>query len=265
MAILAAHANTFHTYGFDDALRGIAEAGYTDLELSAVPGWTEHVTYEDDPAEVAARVASYGLTACALAGHSDLTTADGVAYAVRGIEWTAAYGLGLFTTAVGGHSAVDESREAFLAGFGPIVEAAERCQVRVGLEIHGELMGSGALARPLIEQIGSPWIGVKYDTANCEFYGGVRAADDIPAIVDKLISADVKDHRGGKGVWDFPPPGEGSIDWPAVIRRFKDGGFRGPYMVEIEFDGNWPDHETIVEALKTARHTLSPLLVDEPA
>ena len=37
---LAGHTNTYHTYGLDDALEGIASAGYTHVELSAVPGWT---------------------------------------------------------------------------------------------------------------------------------------------------------------------------------------------------------------------------------
>jgi len=39
---LAGHTNSYHTYGFDEALAGIAEAGFKGVELSAVPGWTEH-------------------------------------------------------------------------------------------------------------------------------------------------------------------------------------------------------------------------------
>ena len=40
---LAGHTNSYHTYGHDEALAGIAAAGYRYVELSAVPGWTEHV------------------------------------------------------------------------------------------------------------------------------------------------------------------------------------------------------------------------------
>ena len=35
---LAGHTNSYHTYGFDEALAGIAEAGFKHVELSAVPG-----------------------------------------------------------------------------------------------------------------------------------------------------------------------------------------------------------------------------------
>ena len=35
---LAGHTNSYHTYSFDEALAGIAGAGYKGVELSAVPG-----------------------------------------------------------------------------------------------------------------------------------------------------------------------------------------------------------------------------------
>ena len=41
--ILAGHTNSYHTYTLDEALEGIAKAGFKYVELSAVRGWTEHV------------------------------------------------------------------------------------------------------------------------------------------------------------------------------------------------------------------------------
>jgi len=58
--MLAAHANSFHTYSADEAYAGIAEAGYRAVELSAVPGWTEHVDVSRDPAEVRAQLDAIG-------------------------------------------------------------------------------------------------------------------------------------------------------------------------------------------------------------
>jgi sugar phosphate isomerase/epimerase len=253
---LAAHLNTFHPYSFDDALAGAAAAGFQTVEISAVPGWTEHVRYEDDPDAVARRIADHGLEAVALSGHSDLTTEAGVRYAVRGIEWAAAYGLPLFTTAIGGHAAGSEDINRFFSVSEPLVEAAERHHVTVGLEIHGEIMASGALARPLIERLDSRWVGVKYDTGNCEYYGGVAAVDDIPAIANRIVNVDLKDHVGGVGVWNFPEPGAGDLDWPQVFARFSEAGYAGPFSVEIEFiDEVWPDRDGVIAALAAAgRH-----------
>ena len=60
---LAGHTNSYHTYGGDEALAGIAEAGYTHVELSAVPGWTEHVDLDADPGELRSKLENYGLDA----------------------------------------------------------------------------------------------------------------------------------------------------------------------------------------------------------
>src|SRR5207237_5608709 len=99
---LAGHTNSYHTYGFDEALAGIAGAGYKHVELSAVPGWTEHVSLDDDPAEVRRKLEGYGLTAVSLSGHSDLTTPDGLEHGLRAVRWAAGYGVPIMNTAVGG-------------------------------------------------------------------------------------------------------------------------------------------------------------------
>ena len=87
--ILAGHTNSYHTYGLDEALEGIVEAGFKYVELSAVRGWTEHVPLEATDAqivEIQAKLHRLGLKASALSGHSDLTTADGVALGKKAVD-----------------------------------------------------------------------------------------------------------------------------------------------------------------------------------
>lgn len=255
---LVAHANCYHPYSFDEALTGVKEAGYTHIELSAVEGWTPHVDLAADaPRTVHERVAGFGLSANAIAAHSDLTTPDGVDYAVRAISWAAEYGMTQVTTAIGGHGEVDEDLEEFYRLFAPVARAAEQHGVTVALEIHGRLMATGVLARPIVERIDSPWIKVKYDTGNCEYYGGVAAVDDFPSIADVVVNIDAKDHIGGVGVWNFPPPGEGDVDWQRLADVVKATSYDGPLTVEIEFvDQVWPPVEGVTEALRIARATL---------
>ena len=62
---VAGHTNTYHTYSLDDALAGIAAAGFRYVELSAVPGWTEHVDVHADPADMRRRLERRGLAAVA--------------------------------------------------------------------------------------------------------------------------------------------------------------------------------------------------------
>lgn len=256
---LAGHTNSYHTYTLDEALAGIAEAGYAGVELSAVPGWTEHVVLDDDPAELRAKLAHYGLTPVSLSGHSDLTTKEGLAHGIKAVRWAADYGLPIVNTAIGGHWSEDEDESAFMGSIDELAGVAEAAGVVVALEIHGDIMASGAKAKPLLERIGRESIRVNYDTANCEFYGDVTAVEDIPAIAPYLAHVHLKDKVGGAREWDFPAPGEGHIDFAAVLQALADAGYTGPCSVEIEFKGEpWPPLAEVTRAMTSAqRHLIS--------
>ena len=257
---LAGHTNSYHTYSFEEALEGIAGAGYSGVELSAVPGWTDHVDLDAPTGDVRVRLDNYGLTPVSLSGHSDLTTKDGLAHGIKAVRWAADYGIPIVNTAIGGHWSEDEDESAFMGNIGELADAARDAGVVVALEIHGDIMASGAKTRPLVEQIGRDEIRVNYDTANCEFYGDVAAADDLPAIVPYLAHVHLKDKRGGARVWDFPAPGEGHVDFGKVIQTLRDGGFDGPCSVEIEFTGEpWPSREEVDRAMASAYRHLSGL------
>ena len=70
----------------------------------------------------------------------------------------------------------------------------------------------------------------------------------------------LKDKRGGKGVWDFPEPGEGHVDFARVLGVLRDAGYDGPYSVEIEFQGEpWPPLDEVTRAMTSAYRHLSGL------
>jgi L-ribulose-5-phosphate 3-epimerase len=242
---LAGHTNSYHTYGFSEALRGIAAAGFKHVELSAVPGWTEHVEL-DGTEEVRRRLEEHDLTAVSLSGHSDLTTRDGLEHGVRAVRWAADYGIPIVNTAVGGHASQEESERAFLDNIGELADAAEEAGVVVALEIHGDIMASGRKTLPLLEKIGRDSIKVNYDTANVEYYSGDRAVDDLEVIAPHVAHVHLKDTVGGKGVWSFGALGSGSVDFARVLEILQGAGYTGPLSVELEFEGEpWPPLEEV--------------------
>jgi L-ribulose-5-phosphate 3-epimerase len=259
MTALAGHTNSYHPYSAEDAYAGLAEAGYRAVELSAVPGWTGHVDVHGDPADVRAQLERHGLEAVSISGHSDLTTREGLDHGLAVVAWAARYGLPVVNTAIGGHAHVEESEAAFLANIGTLADAAQAAGLVVALEIHGDLMATGALSAALLDRIGHPAVAVNYDTANVEHYGGVRAEDDLPAIADRIANVHLKDMRGGKGEWDFPAIGEGHVDFGRVLEILRDAGYGGPYSVEVEFDGTWPPLATCTAAMRASREALTPL------
>jgi sugar phosphate isomerase/epimerase len=257
---LAGHTNSYHTYGHDEALRGIAEAGYRYVELSAVPGWTEHVDFDTPPGEVRKQLESYGLEAVSISGHSDLTTREGLEHGLKAVRWAADYGLPIMNTAVGGHQSADENEAAFLGNIGKLADAAESAGIVVALEIHGDIMASSDVTIPLLEKIGRESVKVNYDTANVEYYSGDRAVDDLPKITPYLAHVHLKDTKGGKGNWDFPAPGDGVVDFARVLSILEGAGYTGPYSVEIEFRGEpWPPLEEVDAAMRRSHEHLTRL------
>jgi L-ribulose-5-phosphate 3-epimerase len=259
---IAGHTNTYHTYGFEEALAGIAQAGYEYVELSAVPGWTEHVDLDaDTPAAVQRRLESHGLEAVSLSAHSDLTTREGVEHGLKGVRWAAEYGLPIVNTAVGGHQSADENEAAFLGNIGELADAAEAAGVVVALEIHGDIMASSDVTIPLIEKIAHDSIKVNYDTANVEFYSGEKAVDDLPKITRFLAHVHLKDTSGGKGNWDFQALGTGTVDFRRVLEILRDAGYAGPLSVELEFRGEpWPPLPDVTDSMRRSREHLESLV-----
>ena len=125
------------------------------------------------------------------------------------------------------------------------------------LEIHGDLMASGARTVRLLERIGRDSVKVNYDTGNVWHYAGVRAEDDLPLIVERLAHVHLKDTRGGVGVWDFPPLGEGDVDFGRILAILRNAGYGGPLSVELEFQGEpWPPLAEVTEAMRRSREHL---------
>jgi L-ribulose-5-phosphate 3-epimerase len=261
--VLAGHTNSYHTYTLDKSLQGIAQAGFKYVELSAVRGWTEHVPLEASEtqvAEIKAKLDRLGLKASCLSGHSDLTTADGVTVGKKAVDLCQKLGLGIMNTAIGGHYSEDEDKAAFMAHIHALADYAAERNVTLALEIHGDIMASGRLSIPLIKEINRDNVKINYDTANCVFYGGVEAVDDLRPVVPYLAHVHLKDTAGGKKEWNFPAVGEGHVDFAGVLKILDEEGYQGPFSVEIEFQGEpWPPLEEVNRSMKVSYQNLKKL------
>jgi sugar phosphate isomerase/epimerase len=255
---LAASTNSYHTYSLDQALAGIAAAGFTSVELASVPGWTEHVrrnASDEEIGHIKDLLREHGLTAISLSGHSDLVSDTGVAEFRKALNLCQKLGLHMITTSTGGHGDtsagnLDEQRERFLARIVPLCDEAATASVIICLETHGGLLATGAMAADLIRRIDKPNIGINYDAGNVIFYGDTRPEDDIKIAAPYVKHLHVKDKIGGAGTWNFPTVGTGEIDYPAIFATLDQAGFDGPCSVEIEFEGEpWPSLEDVNQAL----------------
>lgn len=258
---LAVSTNTYHSYSLDEALRGIAAAGFTSVELSSVPGWTEHVPRDADDDElhrIGERVARHGLTAISLSGHSDLVSDTGIAEFRKALHIAKVLSIRYVTTSTGGHDAssagsLDEQRAGFLERIRSLADEAAVDGIQICLETHGGISATGALAAELVRLIDRPNMGINYDTANVVFYGGVRPETDITAAAPLINHLHIKDQIGGPGVWNFPAIGTGEVDFAPIFHALDGVRFTGPCSIELEFQGEpWPPLDTVETALRTS-------------
>jgi L-ribulose-5-phosphate 3-epimerase len=260
---LGGHSNSYHTYSLEEALEGIAAAGYKFVELSAVRGWTEHVPLEAD-AKTLGRIQrmmnKLGLISLSLSGHSDLTTKDGLKDGLKAVDLCERMGLEIMNTAIGGHYSESEDEEAFMGNIHDLADYAAARDILLGIEIHGEITKSAVAAIPVLQRIDRKNVLINYDTANAEFYGGVDPVADLRVALPKLVHCHLKDKRGEGRVWDFPAIGEGHIDFKTVLDTMEKGGFTGPLSVEIEFLGDpWPPLAEVNRAMRVSHEKLASL------
>ncbi len=260
---LGGHTNSYHTYSLDEALEGIAAAGYRYVELSAVRGWTEHVPLDADAKTLGGiqrMMNQLGLISLSLSGHSDLTTKAGLEDGLLAVDLCERMGIAIMNTAIGGHYSEQEDEAAFMGNIHTLADYAGARNVLLGIEIHGEITKSGAASIPVLARIGRSNVLINYDTANVDFYGSVKAVDDLPTALPKLVHVHLKDKLGDGKVWNFPAIGEGDIDFARVLLVLDKGGFTGPVSVEIEFAGEpWPPLAEVNRAMKASHEKLASL------
>lgn len=253
---LGGHTNTYHTYSLEEALEGIAAAGFRYVELSAVTGWTEQIPLDADAKtlyNVQRTLNRLGLIAVSLSGHSDLTTKEGVVIGKQAVDLCHRLGIDLMNTAIGGHYSENEDKDAFMGNIHDLADYAAERDITLAIEIHGDITDTGAHAIPVIDAIGRDNVRLNYDTANVRFYGDTDPVDDIEITLPYMVHCHLKDHVGGKKDWNFPALGEGEIDFKKLFGIMEAKGWHGPLTVELEFQGEpWPPLDEVNRAMKAS-------------
>lgn len=245
---LAVSTNTYHGFPLEVALEGIAQAGFRYIELSCVVGWTEHFRCDRrKPEEFLAlrhHIESFGLSVVSLSAHADLATEEGCAYLAAALSGAALLGARVVNT---GTVEKEDEVDALKRNLEKLSREAESLGIFIGLEVHGMVFSSGAKLRTLLEDLGCPFLGINYDTGNAIFYGNVRPEEDIVACLPYVVHMHLKDQRGGYQVWNFPPLGEGTVDFARIFRLLREHGRDIPLSVEIEFDGSFNHPRSFVD------------------
>ena len=112
--------------------------------------------------------------------------------------------------------------------------------------------------RRAINDAGTGNLFVNFDTANVILYGMANPIDCVELFGEYILGCHMKD-----GVWPNRdealgrevPLGEGKVNFPIVVRRMKEKGFKGPFTIEREVSG-----AAQAEGIRQAIAVLAPLI-----
>jgi L-ribulose-5-phosphate 3-epimerase len=244
----------FKPYSLEEALRGLAEAGFENVEIGAVKGFLEHLD-PDAPQVDEARLLldRHALHCVSMSGHAPLHEELGRTRLRNVLRAGKELGIGVLNTFTGDAESPEE-RERFVEGARALADEAQAAGIRLCIETDSNLLPTAEAGLELLEEIGRDWIQINYDPGNVVYYTGARPEDDIKHGLGRIGHVHLKDKRGGKGVLDFPALGEGELDVPSILRDLKASGFSGPVSMEIEFtDYQYPDWDACVEAARRGK------------
>ena len=91
-----------------------------------------------------------------------------------------------------------------------------------------------------IEDIGLDNLGINLDPANLVLYGKANPVDSLDVFgqyVEGLHAKDGLYPTNGRDLGKEVPLGEGKVDFPVLLARLKEYGFKGPITIEREISG----------------------------
>jgi L-ribulose-5-phosphate 3-epimerase len=247
----------FKPYTLEEALRGLAEAGFENVEIGAVKDFLEHLDpdnlTDDVIEETRALLDRHGLRCVSMSGHAPLHEEVGARRLRNVLAAGAELGILALNTFTG-DAETDEEVEAFKETARAIADEAEAAGIGLCLETDSNLLPTAEVGVGLLDEIGHPWIRINYDPGNVVYYAGAKPEEDLRHALPRLGHVHIKDKRGGKGVLDFPALGEGDLDVAGMLRELKAAGFSGPVSMEIEFTNyEWPSWEECLAAARRGK------------
>lgn len=207
-----------------EALGWIKKAG---LDHAEVP-----FASDGDYAGLAKEAEQAGVTISSLAGGVKLDNAESVASLEQAIAGASQIGTRIIFLSAGVEKVPPEDGIDKLRA---LAEQAHAAGVVLSVETHPPYGLNAETAIRTFEAVGSPGLGHNYDTANIYFYNeNVDTVAELKKVLPYLGGVHLKDTNGGYKTWHFGTLGEGVVPFDEVFRVCNEGGFHGPFTMEIE-------------------------------
>ncbi len=238
-------------YAIQDAIPVVARAGYDGVDIW---GGRPHVYRQDFSAGELAHlrriIADHGLAVSSfmpafyryphsLSSPNPRVRQDSIEYMQSCIDNAAILGAGIVLV-VPDQTLRGQRRDDALHRLVESIDtvaryAAQHDGIKLGIEVlyydETDLVNSAADAAAIIEQLGHPNIGVVLDTGTLNL--SKESPQDIFALLgDRMLQIHVNDNEGNHKQQNLIP-GEGTYDFPELLRFLKAAGYEGFLSAEL--------------------------------
>lgn len=140
---------------------------------------------------------------------------------------------------------IEQAIESVSQGLSELVPYAAERGVLLGIENHGMLVNDASEIIQVVENVGSPWLGVNLDTGNFNNNTYDNITKLVPYAINCHLKADIRD--GGK---------RSPADLARKFAILRSSGYRGHVVLQYELEGD-PLTE-VPQYLATMRKLASP-------
>ncbi len=232
------------TLTLDAALEACAKIGYDAVELALMPGYHAEPKRlaKDERRRLRERLRTLRL---GLAGLMENLPLNGNEQTHRdhltrlqaaldfGVELSPESPPVLETILGGGVNDWDKLRRQFADRLGDWARLAEKHKTILAVKPHRfNAMNLPAHALWLMEQVKSPWIKLAYDYSHFQ-HRELTIADTVKQLLPHTRFVHIKDTRVVDGRPMFALPGDGGVDYPALLRAIREANYRGCVCVEV--------------------------------
>lgn len=254
----------YSQYDFDRALTGIAEAGYDYIGFGTPhrgEPFPDPEAADADIKDIAIRIRHAGLEPLTFISGAHLGDEEAVETYIRKLEMAHIMEMPyMISWGPWEYEEFPDSRIApelwqkitskWFERMERVAKAAHDLHVQITLKPHTGLTAHGELLAETVERIDSPAVSACYDPGNVSFYEGMDPAQDIEKCAELVDAVCIKDHSGSRANPTFPPPGQGDVDFEAILRTLNEAGFDGPLMVE-RFEGDYDKADMTEDLIDT--------------
>jgi len=228
-------SNLFKGYTLSEAMDLTVEAGFTHIEPASILNMCEHFTADELDEEFAAefieKLHEKKLSCHAVSGHVDLTDDKQCDDFLKKIEFAGRIGANIINT----NSGPVKYKDIFFKKMNKVISEAERWNVIIGLESHGDIISSAKESVYIFKHFNHPLVRFNYDTGNTYFYsnGTIQIEEDIKYGMEYMSYLHLKDIRIRDKKVEYRALGEGDINLEEVLNNLKTNFRNLPCGLEI--------------------------------